>query len=42
MTKEKKASVRALGCRLNQYEALALEGKLKEAGYESGTYQKTR
>lgn len=30
----KKASVRALGCRLNQYEALALEGKLKEAGYE--------
>jgi threonylcarbamoyladenosine tRNA methylthiotransferase MtaB len=34
MTKEKKASVRALGCRLNQYEALALEGKLKEAGYE--------
>ena len=34
MTKGKKASVRALGCRLNQYEALALEGKLKEAGYE--------
>ena len=34
MNKVKKASVRALGCRLNQYEALALEGKLKEAGYQ--------
>jgi len=34
MSKGKKASGRALGCRLNQYEALALEGKLKEAGYE--------
>ena len=32
--KGKKTSERALGCRLNQYEALALEGKLKEAGYE--------
>ena len=30
----KKASVKALGCRLNQYEALAMEGKLKAAGYE--------
>ena len=32
--KVKKASVKALGCRLNQYEALAMEGKLKAAGYE--------
>ncbi len=32
--KTKKASVKALGCRLNQYEALAMEGKLKAAGYE--------
>ena len=32
--KAKKASVKALGCRLNQYEALAMEGKLKAAGYE--------
>ena len=30
----KRASVKALGCRLNQYEALAMEGKLKNAGYE--------
>jgi threonylcarbamoyladenosine tRNA methylthiotransferase MtaB len=30
----KKASVKALGCRLNQYEAVAMEGKLKAAGYE--------
>ncbi len=30
----KRASVRALGCRLNQYEALALETKLKESGYK--------
>ena len=29
-----KASVQALGCRLNQYEGLSLEGKLREAGYE--------
>ncbi|MEG3605101.1 MAG: MiaB/RimO family radical SAM methylthiotransferase, partial [Verrucomicrobiota bacterium] len=29
-----KASVRHLGCRLNQYEALAMEGRLKEAGFE--------
>ena len=29
----KSASVKALGCRLNQYEGLALEGKLKNAGY---------
>ena len=33
MKEGKKASVRALGCRLNQYEALALEGKLRQAGY---------
>ena len=30
----KRASVRALGCRLNQYEAVALETKLKESGYK--------
>ena len=29
-----KASVQALGCRLNQYEGTSLEGKLREAGYE--------
>ena len=29
-----KASVQALGCRLNQYEGLSLEGKLREAGYD--------
>ena len=34
----KKASVKALGCRLNQYEALAMEGKLKAAGYEIVSY----
>ena len=31
---EKKASVRALGCRLNQYEALSMESTLKSSGYE--------
>ena len=30
----KRASVRTLGCRLNQSEGIALEGKLREAGYE--------
>ena len=29
-----KASVKALGCRLNQYEGLSLEGKLRDAGYD--------
>ena len=29
-----KASVKHLGCRLNQYEALAMEGKLRQAGYQ--------
>ena len=29
----KKASVKALGCRLNQYEALELEGRLQASGY---------
>jgi len=29
-----RASVRSLGCRLNQYEGVALEGKLRDAGYE--------
>ena len=29
-----KASVKTLGCRLNQYEGLALEAKLRNAGYE--------
>lgn len=29
-----KACVQALGCRLNQYEGLSLEGKLREAGYD--------
>ena len=28
------ASVHSLGCRLNQYEGVSLEGKLREAGYE--------
>ena len=28
-----KASVHAIGCRLNQYEGTILEGKLREAGY---------
>ena len=31
---EKRASVRALGCRLNQYEALSMESTLKSNGYE--------
>ena len=30
----KRASVRTMGCRLNQSEGVALEGKLREAGYE--------
>lgn len=30
----KRASVRALGCRLNQYEAIEMEGRLKSSGYE--------
>lgn len=30
----RKASVKHLGCRLNQYEALAMEGKLMQAGYQ--------
>ena len=29
-----RASVQALGCRLNQYEGLTLEGKLRQAGYD--------
>ena len=29
-----RASVKALGCRLNQYEGLSLEGKLRDAGYD--------
>ena len=30
----KRASVRTMGCRLNQSEGIALEGKLREAGYD--------
>ena len=30
----KRASVRSLGCRLNQSEGIALEGRLRAAGYE--------
>ena len=30
----KRASIKALGCRLNQYEALTIESKLKSRGYE--------
>ena len=30
----KRASVRALGCRLNQYESLSMENRLKNKGYE--------
>jgi threonylcarbamoyladenosine tRNA methylthiotransferase MtaB len=30
----KKASVHALGCRLNQYEAVEMEGRLKSSGYD--------
>ncbi len=30
----KKASVKALGCRLNQYEAVQMQGRLKASGYE--------
>lgn len=30
----KRASVQTLGCRLNQSEGIAIEGKLREAGYE--------
>ncbi len=29
-----KASVQSLGCRLNQYEGLSIEGKLRTCGYE--------
>ena len=32
--RSKRASVRALGCRLNQYEAIEMEGRLKSSGYE--------
>ena len=31
---KKRASVRALGCRLNQYESLSMENRLKNKGYE--------
>ena len=31
---KRKASVKALGCRLNQYEATEMEGRLKSSGYE--------
>ena len=34
MIKKPRASVQALGCRLNQYEGLTMEGKLRDAGYE--------
>lgn len=30
---KRRASVKALGCRLNQYETLAMEGKLRDYGY---------
>ena len=30
----KRASIKALGCRLNSYEALEMEGRLKSSGYE--------
>ena len=30
----KRASVHTLGCRLNQYEAIEMEGRLKSSGYE--------
>ena len=30
----KRASIKALGCRLNQYEALTIESKLKSRGYK--------
>ncbi|MAL85795.1 MAG: tRNA (N(6)-L-threonylcarbamoyladenosine(37)-C(2))-methylthiotransferase MtaB [Opitutae bacterium] len=30
----KKASVKALGCRLNQYEAVEMQGRLEASGYE--------
>jgi threonylcarbamoyladenosine tRNA methylthiotransferase MtaB len=33
-SKKPKASVHTLGCRLNQYEGLAIEGKLRDKGYE--------
>ena len=33
-SKKPKASVQTLGCRLNQYEGLAIEGKLRDKGYE--------
>ena len=32
--KQKRASVKALGCRLNQYEAIEMEGRLKASGYK--------
>lgn len=32
--KKRTASVYSLGCRLNQYEGISLEGKLRDAGYE--------
>ena len=34
LTQIKKASVKALGCRLNQYEAIEIEGRLKASGYD--------
>ena len=30
---KRRASIKALGCRLNQYETLAMEGKLRDYGY---------
>lgn len=32
--KKPRASVQALGCRLNQYEGVAIEGKLRDNGYD--------
>ncbi len=37
----KRASVRALGCRLNQYEAIEMEGRLKSSGYEIVSFGET-
>lgn len=38
---KKRASVRALGCRLNQYEAIEMEGRLKSSGYEIVSFGET-
>ena len=38
---KKRASVRALGCRLNQYEAIEMEGRLKSSGYEIVSFSET-